>query len=73
MRKPQAATRSASAKPVRKVAAGTLAAALTTIIVWMLQAIFAIKIPPEVAAALTTVVGFAIAYLTPPGSGETIE
>ncbi len=73
MRKPQAGTRSASAKPVRKVAAGTLAAALTTVLVWLLQAVFAIKIPADVAAALTTVVGFAIAYLTPPGSGETVE
>ncbi len=73
MRKPRTGTRSVSAKPVRKVAAGTLAAALTTILVWLLQSVFAVQISSEVAAALTTVVGFAIAYLTPPGTGETTE
>jgi putative flippase GtrA len=63
---------SATAAPVRKVAAGGLAAAITTVLVYVLEAAFSISIPAEVAAALTTLIGFVVAYLTPPGANEVV-
>ncbi len=65
--------RSVSAAPVRKVTAGALAAALTTVLVYVLQTAFALTISAEVAAAATTILGFLAAYLIPPAEGETVE
>jgi hypothetical protein len=53
--------------PVRKVGIGALASALVTVGVWAAQQFGGVEIPSQVAAALTTVVGFAFAYLTPAG------
>jgi hypothetical protein len=66
--------RSASAAPVRKVAAGAIGGAITTIVVWVIRLIAPqVVIPAEVAAALTTLIVFAVSYFTPPGAGEVIE
>ncbi len=66
-------TQSASAAPVRKVAAAGLAAALTTIVVFILQTHFSISITAELAAAATTIIGFIVAYIVPPTAGETVQ
>jgi hypothetical protein len=66
--------RSASAAPVRKVAAGAIGGALTTILVWAIRLVAPqVVIPAEVASALTTLIVFAVAYFTPPGAGEVVE
>jgi putative flippase GtrA len=49
--------------PTRKVAAGTLAAAVSVLAVWVLG--IWVDVPAEVASALTTVLGFVAAYLIP--------
>jgi hypothetical protein len=50
--------------PEKKVTAATLAGAIVTILVWVLS-LAGIDIPGEVAAAITTVLVAASAYLTP--------
>lgn len=50
--------------PYRKVGVGAAAGALTTIAVWVLKQ-SGIEMPPEVAAALTTILTFAVQYMTP--------
>lgn len=52
-----------------KVAAGSLAGALTIILVWGLS--FAkVQIPPEVASAITVLISSFTGYLTPAGSDQ---
>jgi hypothetical protein len=63
---------SPSAFPVRKVAAGGVAGALTTIIVWILSVAFKIDIPPEIAAAITVVLSFAAGYFIPPAANDVV-
>ncbi len=53
-----------SAKPIRKVMSGGLAAAVVTVIVAILEGLN-YKVAPELAAALTTIVGFLTAYMVP--------
>jgi hypothetical protein len=48
--------------PTRKVAAGGVAGAATVILVW-LAGMFGLEMPPEVAAALTVLLGTGAAYL----------
>jgi CBS-domain-containing membrane protein len=45
-----------------KVVASTVAGALTLVLVWILG-LFNVEVPPEVAAALTVVLGAAAGYL----------
>lgn len=61
---------SPSAAPVRKVAAGGIAGAITVVLVWIASAVFKVDIPPEVASAITVIVGFIVAYLVPPAANE---
>jgi hypothetical protein len=49
-----------------KVTAAGLAGALTTIIVWGVG-LAGLDVPPEVAAAVTTVLSVATGYLVPAG------
>ena len=51
--------------PNRKVVAGGLAGAVTTIATWSADAFGGIKIPGEVAAAFTTVIAVAVSYFVP--------
>lgn len=53
----------------RKVGAGALAGAVTTIVVWGVG-LGGVDVPPEVAAAATTVFGFAIGWLVPNQGGN---
>lgn len=48
--------------PRPKVVAGTVAGAATVIVVW-LAGRFGLEVPPEVAAAVTTILAFGAAYL----------
>lgn len=61
------ANRSPSAVPVPKVAVSGATGAIVAILVWGLSEYGGIKLPAEVAAALTTVFSFVAGYLTPPG------
>lgn len=48
----------------RKVAAGGLAGVIVTILVWILS-LWHINLPGDVAAAITVVISFIVAYLVP--------
>lgn len=48
-----------------KVAGGTLAGAIVVILVYIVHVFAHIDVPAEVAAAITTVVGFVIMYFVP--------
>ncbi|MGE5761081.1 MAG: hypothetical protein ACM37V_12075 [Gemmatimonadota bacterium] len=64
-----------SAKPARKVTAATLAAALATILVWVLNT-FVLSPPqqigPEVAGSITTVLVALAGYFTPPAAEDQV-
>lgn len=51
-------------KPNRKVASGGFAGAVSVLLVWGLNSA-GIEVPAEAAAALTSVVTFAVAYFVP--------
>jgi len=55
------------AKPKPKVAAGTLAGALTVMAVWI-ASLFGAEIPGFVAAAMVTILGFIVAWFVPESS-----
>lgn len=50
--------------PRRKVAAAGLGGASAVLIVWVVG-LFGVELPPEVAGAITTIVGFLVAYFVP--------
>jgi putative flippase GtrA len=50
--------------PQPKVIAGGIAGAITVVLLWVLGTYAGITVPQEVAASLTTIIGFAAAYLT---------
>jgi putative flippase GtrA len=49
--------------PTRKVAAGSLAAALSFLLVWVLGIWF--DVPAEAASSFTTIIGFLVAFFVP--------
>ncbi len=72
---PGGTVKQGSATPIRKVTAGGIAGAVTTIAVWALNAYVlpAQKpLPPEIAAAVTTVLSFMVAYMVPPAATDGI-
>lgn len=52
-----------TAKPTRKVAAGGIGGALSIILTYLVQAIFNVELPAEVASAVTLLVSFASSYI----------
>jgi putative flippase GtrA len=60
---------SGSAAPRPKVAAAGIAGAITTIVIWILNSLLGVEVPPEVAAAITTVLAFLAGYFTPQSPG----
>lgn len=62
--------RVASARPLAKITAVTLAGALTVIIAWLTRVLWAVDIPAEVQAAITTLIAALAGYLTPLLPGE---
>jgi len=64
-----------SAAPARKVIGSALAAAITTVVIWVLNG-FVLPdgntVPVEVAGAITTIVTFLAGYLLPPSPRDQI-
>lgn len=50
--------------PQPKVVAMGLSGAVTAIVLWLVSTFTQVEMPAEVAAALTTVVGFLFGYIT---------
>jgi len=59
--------------PTSKVQAVGLAAALTTIVVWLVQTLAHVDMPTEVAMAVQAVIVVLVGYLTPPGARDTLN
>jgi hypothetical protein len=55
--------------PTQKVQAGFIAGALTTIIIWIVQA-KGVAVPGDVAAAITTILSALLAYFVPPADRD---
>jgi uncharacterized membrane protein len=51
--------------PEKKVTAATLAAAIVTIVIWILRTFADVDVPAEVAVAISTVVVAIAAYFAP--------
>jgi hypothetical protein len=65
-----------NAAPTRKVFAGGVAAASTTILVFVLNTFVMPETRPitaEVAAAFTAVLGLIASYLVPPDKGDQVQ
>lgn len=59
--------------PTRKVIAGTLGGAITTILLWAAQQyILAAPLPLEVAGAILTIVTALVGYFVPPAEGDQV-
>jgi hypothetical protein len=56
--------------PNRKVSAGALAAALTFIIVWIVNSTVGVTVSGEAAAALVTVLSFTASYFVRSAPGD---
>jgi len=54
-----------SPKPISKVSGGALGSAVSTLLIWVLQTYLGVSFPPEVAAAFTGLVSFAVGYVIP--------
>jgi hypothetical protein len=54
-----------SSLPTRKVGSGVDAGAVVTILVWIIDATTGVEMPPEVAAALVTVITLVTSYFVP--------
>lgn len=52
--------------PVSKVIATALGGATATLLVWVLDALASVEMPPEAAAALTALLAFGFGYLKAP-------
>lgn len=59
-----------SARPLTKVQTATVAGALAAILIWVLETYAHIDMPEYIAAALTTIIMAAVAYVTPLLPGE---
>lgn len=61
-----------SAAPTNKVMAAAAGGALTTVVVWIVSLVSEVEVPAEVAAALTTLIGFVAAYFTREKPASTV-
>lgn len=57
-------------KPTNKVFAGALAGAVAVIIAWAAKAFGHTDMPPEIAAAVSTVLTFVVQYIVPDSTGD---
>lgn len=65
-------------EPSTKISAASIGGALTAIVLWGVNHFTGVDVPPEVAAAITTVVAFLLGYFIPetnpaPSAVEAIE
>lgn len=51
-----------TAQPSAKVAAGGIGGSISVVVIWLVNTLFGIEIPSEVAAAFATVISFVSAY-----------
>lgn len=62
--------------PTRKVMAGTLAGALSAVVVWAVNTFHLLpggtQVPGEIASSLTTILGFIVAYMVPPSAADNV-
>lgn len=65
--------RAASARPLGKITAATLAGAVTVLIAWLARVVWQVEIPAEVQAAITTLIAALAGYLTPLLPGEIVS
>lgn len=65
-----------SALPTRKVAAGSATAAVSTVVVWVINTYKLLpggqQVPADVALAVTTLLSFLASYLTRPSAADQI-
>lgn len=52
-----------SAAPTNKVAAGGIGGSISVVLLYLIETVFDVSIPAEVAASAATVISFAAAYL----------
>ncbi len=65
--------RVASARPLAKISAATVAGALTIVIAWLARVVWQVEIPAEVQAAITTLIAALAGYFTPLLPGEVTD
>jgi len=56
--------------PTRKVGSSAIGGALATIVIWAINTYSGVEMPPEIAAAITTIIVALIAYLVPDASTQ---
>lgn len=65
--------RTATQYPIRKVSVGTLAAALTALLSYLLNTyILPEPLPAEITQALMVIIGAVLAYLVPPAEQDGV-
>jgi hypothetical protein len=72
LRKPPA-VRQSSAMPTQKVVASTIAGALVTIIIAVMNERFHVQLTETETAGLTVIIMTAVSYLMPPAPRDTIS
>jgi hypothetical protein len=61
-----------SSKPIRKVAAGAIAGATITVILFVIKSLLKTDVPADVASALTVLLTFGISYMTPAANDDLV-
>ena len=67
-------TRMKRSAPAQKVTAGVIGGAITTVLVFVLNTtvLKGSPLPPHVVAAITTIITFAVSYITPPSPKDEV-
>lgn len=65
--------RMSTSVPTSKMQAVGLAAAITTIVVWLVRTLAHVDMPTEVAMAVQAVIVVLVGYATPPGARDTLN
>jgi hypothetical protein len=59
-------------KPIRKVAAGAIAGATITVVLWTIKSMFKVDVPADVASAMTVLLTFVVSYQTPAADQDLV-
>ena len=65
--------RMATQIPARKVVGSSLAAALSVLLIWLVETTIGIDIPQAVEAAILSILVFVTGYFTPPSHHDQLE
>ena len=65
-------TQQISSKPIRKVAAGAIAGATMTVILFGIKSVLKADVPADVASAMTVLLTFGISYMTPAADADLL-